>query len=86
VRYLIWLQVRRRSAAQPPTDVIDAQRLAWRAARSLARVHRTALPTNGAEHTPALRVNPRRNVNIEEFTDANASRPISYVGTLVVYD
>jgi hypothetical protein len=33
-----------------------------------------------------LRVNPRRTLNIEEFTDANAFRSISYVGTRVVYD
>ena len=29
-----------------------------------------------------LRVNPRRNLNIEKFTDANAFRPVSYVAHL----
>jgi hypothetical protein len=33
-----------------------------------------------------FRERPRRALNIEMLTDANASRPIGYVGMLVVYD
>jgi hypothetical protein len=40
-------------------------------------------PQNIHQH---LRVNPRRNLTIAEIPDANASRPINYVGTLVLYD
>jgi hypothetical protein len=82
VRYLTCLQGRRRSAAQLPTDVIGAQRLAWRAERSLARLRRPAAPEMAQSIHQHLRVNPRRNLTIEEFADANAFRPISYVAHL----